>query len=332
MAYRISPVPPPGLETRNQATITPTETPPGFLKAWLKIEERHRFPAAPAWLTEEYYDGYDTEGLKAWICARFGPLPLSVYTREDLIDLLMNADTNDGKRWTGPFRFMDLPAELRILICSELLVIPKARDARLTTKRGCHPAILRVSKQIAREATGVLYSECPRELSIVCGETSRPPSEAPRYGINNIGECTILNGIQVPAWRDLWLEMDTELLRFEKLAITLELEAGGPPFWAQYHGLIPGHQGHALECCAAAARFLTVLAVRMATSTALQSVELHVVITRTYETTLPNMTIDDAMLEKVLWPMTIFGAGRTVKVTGVSAAVQRLVQRPAATM
>ncbi|SMR51385.1 unnamed protein product [Zymoseptoria tritici ST99CH_1E4] len=58
------------------------------------------------------------------------------------------------RRELVPFRFLDLPPELRNHIYRELLALPAA-----SSDRGCYPQILAASKQINDEATGLLYED-----------------------------------------------------------------------------------------------------------------------------------------------------------------------------
>ena len=71
--------------------------------------------------------------------------------RRNIIDALNKADENPS------FRFLDLPPELRNMVYRELLVFKQSPIKRRSPK--CHPQILCASKEVNREATGILYGD-----------------------------------------------------------------------------------------------------------------------------------------------------------------------------
>ncbi len=79
------------------------------------------------------------------------PLREGTTLRWYYLRLLTRAD----KAWT--FRFMDLPAEMRVLIYRQLLLFDSLGDPRLGTASKVFPAILSTCKEIYSEAKSVLY-------------------------------------------------------------------------------------------------------------------------------------------------------------------------------
>lgn len=71
--------------------------------------------------------------------------------KPDLLRALREADAS------RTFRFLDLPPELRTTIYRELLVIEGSSTSCSSPK--CHPQILRTSKKVNQEASGILYGD-----------------------------------------------------------------------------------------------------------------------------------------------------------------------------
>lgn len=78
--------------------------------------------------------------------------------KQNLIEALQDADAN------RQFRFLDLPPELRNMVYRELLSIkePSAAGSSPT----CHPQILRASKEVNEEASGILYGDNVIEIRV----------------------------------------------------------------------------------------------------------------------------------------------------------------------
>lgn len=302
------------------------------LDAWNRTEKRLGLPDAPVWLTATLYTArFSAKELSDLVYERFNIVPEGYEHKQQCVYWLMEADKVDGKRWTGPFRFLDLAAEMRNWIYTLLLSMPKATNAVdwFTTRR-CYPSILGVSKQLQREGTGILYKGNTREIAIACGSERLLRDTTAHCNINRVGESLVTIGSAVNGLIDRWCKIDPHIHKFQKLSISLELNAGVSRSTRRRAIWRATRRGHAVESCIAASRVLARIASQLVSSKALSSIELHLTVTHSKTSYAFNMTMHDAMLQKALWPLNVLGRGRTVKVTGVSAPIQKYIQEHAA--
>ncbi|KAK5114223.1 hypothetical protein LTR85_010288 [Meristemomyces frigidus] len=113
-----------------------------------------RKPPKYYWCLETLnYDRCSSRELKAFIAARGleDPYPAGLTLKWFYIPVLEKAD-----KAPKPFRFLDLPPEMRNMVYTELLTLP---DCTCPKHCICFPQILRTSRQIYDEAVPVLYGE-----------------------------------------------------------------------------------------------------------------------------------------------------------------------------
>lgn len=108
------------------------------------------------------------------------------------------------RRPARPFRFLDLPAELRNWVYEELLV---SKSGCLSMQRlgdvehfegvkfethysGCHPAILVACKQIHREAKDILYQENTFMATVSAQPGTRPTLQRARFPLSMLPRLT----------------------------------------------------------------------------------------------------------------------------------------------
>lgn len=109
------------------------------------------------------YDNCTPAALKLLVLRRSltDPYPDGLTLRYYYTKLLRAAD-HDSR-----FRFLDLPAELKNQVYTELLTIPYGGQT-------CSPQILATSRQISDDATGILYAENVLECGFHCDYGNAP--------------------------------------------------------------------------------------------------------------------------------------------------------------
>ena len=129
---------------------------------WVMKDGEQRFINENPWTEDawEKFDPYDKRylyrdltapELRDCIRARglVDPYPQGLTLRYYYIRILHCADK------AATFRFMDLPPEMRLMICTELLFIGEVCCRKDTF---CYPEILRTCKQVHEEANDILYA------------------------------------------------------------------------------------------------------------------------------------------------------------------------------
>jgi len=92
----------------------------------------------------------------------------------------MTADQGPTPYQTRPFRFLDLPPELREVIYSLAMApFPPIDTAAIpdTPDRVVIPTIAQVSRTVREEALAIFYRQRPVHISLHCGENTRDSLE-----------------------------------------------------------------------------------------------------------------------------------------------------------
>lgn len=113
-----------------------------------------RKPPKYHWCTDPLdYDSCTAKELEGFIIARGlkNPYPAGLTLKYFYIRILEKAD-----RESQPFRFLDLPPEMRNMVYVDLLTLP---EHTCGTHCICFPQILRTCRQVYKEAGDILYAE-----------------------------------------------------------------------------------------------------------------------------------------------------------------------------
>ena len=289
----------------HQFPVTLTLTARFYLdSAYVKIDRASTTSAT----TTEYamnYDHYELDDLKRFVSGRRLEVDMMgrPSTRRSYTRALRKAD-----RRQKTFRFFDLPAELRNVIYAELLIL---RPSSRNQDRGyCWPNLLASCHQIFQEASGILYTDNPVQitfsLSVARRSRTRPNSAYAQCGIS-------VNGKAVPWEGRKWslmersIEWPAFLMKLRRLRLRLKFEDAILP--------IPFHHGDGRP----SAHLITInhalydVYLHLRDSTALEQVHVF------YDMIGPALPAET--LKELIDPLTFFGPATIV--SGVSDEVMK---------
>ncbi|KAF7190818.1 hypothetical protein HII31_07977 [Pseudocercospora fuligena] len=248
-------------------------------------------------LTKELYLRHRIRAPKATSDGRLKGL------KGELIEMMLHANAAEDQR--GPFRFFDLPPEMRNIVYSYLLTLGSG-DLTPGKSNICHPEILASCKQAHYEAESILYGENRAEVtleSIYPTLAFRTTSDDQQVFHRFIG------------WRPRQLsksELDwpTRLLRFQDILITCTLIWEPTPY-------ILDRSVASSTVHNATNHLLYSLVSFLNTTKKTKKIEVRIVI--------KNFELDEDAMEETLWPLTQLTSGCELIITGVPDTLQKHV-------
>ncbi|KAM3413904.1 hypothetical protein BST61_g10577 [Cercospora zeina] len=240
----------------------------------------------PHFYTEEYYaTTFTIEGLRALVAYRLQIDVQDHMTKYKCIQMLMDKDRKVG-RWTGPFRFHDLPGELRNMVYTELLRIPTASSGVSRQKLKANTYY-----EVTTNSLGESHMHCYCDSAFSVKNTPWDIDE----------KITLFRKVLVHL--NLGIDKENPLIRVDK-ATRYTTEA----------------------ICKNASQYLYHLVSNLANSPVLKFVDISVDISNfTAPLWALTRSLDD-MLRQTLLPLTLLGESRFINFAGVPSNVEQYIK------